>query len=120
MNPETVLAPRASTRACHVADVGALVGWKFRAALVLGHVTAVDGEMLSISPISKPASQVRRKREKVLTEREMDRADVDEALRRHGHMPRTATKSRGATAQAIGLGTPSQARRARVTQPVAA
>ena len=103
-----------------MADVGALVGWKFRAALVLGHVTAVDGDTLAISPISKPASQVRRKREKVLTEREMDPADVTEAMRRHGHMPRTATKSRGAKAHAIGLSTPSQVRRAGATRRVAA
>ena len=98
-----------------MAAVGALVGWKFRAALVLGHVTAVDGDTLSIAPVSKPGSQVRRKREKVLTERDMDPADVAEALRRHGHMPRTATKSRGAKAQAMGLDAPSQARQAGVT-----
>ena len=94
---------------------GALVGWKYRAALVLGHVTSVEGDTLVISPVSKPASQVRRAREKVLTERDMAPADVAEALRRHGHMPRTATKSRGAKARAMGLDTPSQARRAGVT-----
>ena len=90
--------------------VGDLVGWKYRAALVLGHVSAVDGDMLSITPVSKPESRVRRKLEKVLLEREMDPADVEEAMKRHGHMARTATKSHGAKAKAIGLDTPSQAR----------
>jgi hypothetical protein len=93
-----------------MATVGALVGWKFRAALVLGHVKAVDGDKLTITPVSKPESDVKRKREKVLLESELDPADVEEALHRHGHMARTATKSRGAKAQAVGLDTPSQAR----------
>ena len=95
-----------------MATVGALVGWKFRAALVLGHVKRVEGDTLSITPVSKPESEVRRKREKVLTEAELDPADVVEAMKRHGHMARTATKSRSAKAQKIGLGTPSQARAA--------
>jgi len=95
-----------------MAAVGALVGWKFRAALVLGHVTAVDAErdMLTIAPVSKPQSVVRRKREKVLLESEMAAEDVQEAMKRHGHMARTATKSHGPKAEAMGLSTPHQAR----------
>ena len=93
-----------------MATVGALVGWKFRAALVLGHVKSVDGDKLTITPVSKPASEVKRKREKVLLESELDPDDVAEAMKRHGHMARTATKSRGKKAQAVGLASPSQAR----------
>ncbi len=47
-----------------MADVreGDLVGWKFRAALVLGHVKAVAGDMLRISPVSRPSLVVSRRR----------------------------------------------------------
>jgi predicted FMN-binding regulatory protein PaiB len=96
-----------------MATVDALGGWKYRAALVLGHIKSIDGDKLTITPVSKPESEVKRKREKVLLESELDPADVEEAMKRHGHMARTATKSRSAKAQAVGLDTPSQARATR-------
>ena len=94
-----------------MAKEGALVGWKFRNALVLGHVKAVDGDMLHIAPVSKPGADVRgRKREKVLLEEEMNRADVEKGLKQGGHMARTQVKSDSAKAEAMGLSTPHQAR----------
>jgi hypothetical protein len=89
---------------------GMLVGWKFRAALVLGHVKSVEkgGDMLHITPISKPQSTVSRRREKVLLERELDKADIEAAMQRHGHMARTATKTRTPKAQRMGLAQPHQ------------
>ena len=89
---------------------GALVGWKFRQALVVGHVKGVEGGSVLVTPVSKPGSTVKRKREKVLTESELDKADVEAALARGGHMARTATKTRTPKAKAMGLDTPSQAR----------
>jgi hypothetical protein len=92
---------------------GALVGWKFRQALVLGHVKSVEkgkgGDvMLKITPVSKPESTVSRRREKVLLEGEMDKADVEAAMARHGHMARKETRTRTPKAKAMGLDVPSQ------------
>jgi hypothetical protein len=91
---------------------GMLVGWKYRAALVLGHVKSVEkgGDMLRITPISKPESSVSRRREKVLLERELDKADIEAAMASGGHMARTATKTRTPKAQRMGLAEPHQAR----------
>jgi hypothetical protein len=94
---------------------GALVGWKFRSGLVLGHVKSVEknGDVLKMTPVSKPESTVTRRREKVLLEREMDKQDVEVAMQRGGHMARTQTKSRSTKAKQMGLAQPHQARRAR-------
>lgn len=90
---------------------GDLVGWKFRAALVVGKVIDVEGDKLTLSPISKPETHVKRSREKVILESELDKEDVKEALREGGHMARRKMHSSSEKAQKMGLTKPHQVRR---------
>lgn len=88
---------------------GQLIGWKFRAALVLGTVDHSEGDTVfahALNPATR-ASTVTRRREKVLTEAELDPADISTAKSRGGHMARRDTHSRSAKAMAMGLSQPT-------------
>lgn len=87
---------------------GSLVGWKYRAALVMGKVIDIQGQKLILAPISKPDSRVTRQRVKVILESELDRADVEEALSHGGHTARAKLHTSSPKAQAMGLTTPHQ------------
>lgn len=89
---------------------GDLVGWKFRAAMVMGRCKDVSGDKLTLSPISHPDSTVVRKREKVILASELDQKDVDAALNHGGHIARKQLVSHGEKAERMGLTEPHQAR----------
>lgn len=109
---------------------GALVAWKFRAALILGTVVSCDDaggrEMLTLQPLSKPASRVRRARSNVLAEAELNPGDVAAARRAGGHLARSRLASvQGPKATGMGVRSltqlvpPGGARRARAERRAA-
>jgi hypothetical protein len=73
---------------------GELVGWKFRQALVLGHVESTSGNgTVEVKPVHYQGRMVRRRPDHLFPASSLSEHDKAEALAHGGHMARRGTTS---------------------------